>query len=158
MQELSKEILEMKRCLNAADHLTYMTYPLVKDYKLLVQIAKNIYDAMIKGVNIILEHDRLYKRVDLLPQNFENRFQIFQRECVRRYNFKGEEVSLIIELKDLLDNHTRSSMVFKRRDEMVIYGENFRIKKLSLPMVKDYLAKAKLFISRVDDIINNVRG
>jgi hypothetical protein len=157
MQELSKEILEMKRCLNAADHLTYMTYPLIKDYKLLIQIAKNIYDAMIKGVNIVLEHDRLYKRIDLLPQNFEPRFQIFQRECVRKYNFKGEEVSLIIELKDLLNNHLRSSMVFRRRDEMVIYGENLRIKKLSLPMVKDYLTKAKPFILRVDNIINNVR-
>ena len=158
MQELSKEILEMKRCMNAADHLTYMTYPLVKDYRLLIQIAKNIYDAMTKGVNIILEHDSLYKRVDILPENFDSRFQIFQRECVRRYNIKGEEVSLIIELKDLLNNHVKSSMVFRRKDEMVIYGENLRIKKLNLPMVKDYLVKAKPFISRVDNIINNVRG
>jgi len=154
MEEELKLLLDKaNRHLNTADHLTYVTYPLVKDIKILFSIVDNLSKSLNYGMESILYYDKLFKRIPLYPNNFELKFKIFQRSCVTRYNIKGDQISLIEELNTIMEKHRNSSMVFQRQDKLVISNHDYRLKTLSIEDIKKYLANAKLFIFKVNSIL-----
>ncbi len=154
MDDLKKKVSDMNRSISTADHLAYITFPVVNDIKLLLHITRSVDEAMTNGMDILLEYDRMYKRIGPLPSNFNSRFDVFKKACVKRYNISEDHVDLINELRDIMRRHKESPMEFKRKDEFVICNDHFRLKKLSIQRVKGYLEKAKPFISQVNNIIN----
>ena len=78
MEDFLELLSEANRAFKTADHLTYVTYPLVQETKLLIAIVENLYSALIKSIEAILEYDQLYKRISLLPQDPQSRLEIFK--------------------------------------------------------------------------------
>jgi len=70
MEEISNALKDANRLLRIADHLTYVTYPLVKDNKLIIAIAESLNGAMIKAMDALLYYDRYYKRIMHFPSDF----------------------------------------------------------------------------------------
>jgi hypothetical protein len=153
MEKYQEFLIEANKAFNTADHMAYVTYPLVNDIKLLVNIVENLEKAVKAGVNAVLEFDRLYKRISPLPDNFESRFSIFQRSSVPRYGFGGEQISLVIDLHKIMNNHKKSPMEFIRKDKFVICSGNYRMKTLTLLDAKKYITNAKAFILKVNNIL-----
>ncbi len=158
METLKELLNKANHHLNIADHLAYVTYPLVKDIKILFSIVDNLSKSLNYGMESILYYDKLFKRIPLYPESFELKFQIFQRSCVLRHKIKGDQVSLIEELNTIMAKHKHSAMVFQRQDKLVISNHDYRLKTLSLEDVKKYLANAKLFISQVNKILEEYVG
>ena len=75
---LMKESLQL---LNTADHLAYMTYPLLDDPKLLITITKNLYNALMKSVEAILVYERTYKRIPSFVNSYSDKMHIFRETC-----------------------------------------------------------------------------
>ncbi len=149
-QELAKKSFSSFK---TADHLTYMTFPLIKDNKLILTILENINIALINGMNSILEFERLYKRVSPLPENFDMRYDMFQKLVSRRYDIKLEELSLIRSIKNIIDNHKNSPVEFSRPGKFVICSKDFRMKTVSIDEIKQYLILTKGFLRKVSNII-----
>ena len=78
---------------------------------------------------------------------------VFQKSSVMRHAIKGEQVSLIEELNNLVTKHKQSPMVFQRKDKLVISNNHYRLKTLTVEDVKKYLPNAKLFILKVNNIL-----
>jgi len=135
-----------------ADHLTYMTLPLINDNKLILTILENINLSLQNGMNSVLEFERLYKRISPLPENFPLRYSMFQ-QVGRRYEINPEELNLISSIKIILENHKNSPVEFSRPGKFVICNEDFRIKTISIEEIKQYLILAKSFLRKVDEII-----
>ena len=135
-----------------ADHLTYMTLPLINDNKLILTILDNINLALINGMDSILEFERLYKRISPLPENFSMRYSVFQ-QVSNRYDIEPEELNLISSIKTILENHKNSPVEFSRPGKFVICSDDFRIKTISVNEIKQYLILAKSFLRKVDRII-----
>ena len=136
----------------AADHLTYMTLPLIKDNKLILTILENINLALVNGMNSILEYERLYRRISPLPENFDLRLNIF-RAVGRRYDVTEQELNLIKDIKDMLNKHKSSPMEFSRAGKFVICNDNFKMKTIEIEELKQYLILAKGFLRKVDRVI-----
>jgi len=148
-QELAKKAFSNFK---TADHLTYMTLPLIKDNKLILTILDNINLSLQNGMNSVLEYERLYKRISPLPENFIMRFDKFQL-LSRRYEIEEEELNLIKGIKSVIDNHKDSPVEFSRPGKFVICSKDFRMRTISVEEIKRYLVLAKGFLRKVDRII-----
>jgi hypothetical protein len=143
---LTKAIRSIKR----ADHLTYMTLPLVKDNKLILSILSNIELSLTQGMDALLEYERDYKRISPLPQNFHSRYELFRDKLINKYGITTMEVELIVTLKNTIEAHKNSPIEFSRPDKFVICSENYRMKSISVVEIKKYISISKGFLRKIE--------
>ena len=149
-EELAREAV---KSLKKADHLTYMTLPLVKDNKLVLPILENIHLAMMQGMDALLEYERAYKRISFLPNTFTGRYEIFRDKLINKYNITKEEARLIWELKEMINAHKQSPVEFSRPGKFVICNENFRTRSVTIQELKQYILITKGFLKKVETSI-----
>ncbi|MBS3155284.1 hypothetical protein J4404_02175 [Candidatus Woesearchaeota archaeon] len=150
IEKHDEHILLAKKALKTADHMTYMTYPLVRDLKIIVSITENIYLAVINAMESVLQYDRFYKRINPLAENFDSRFHVFKEKCAPRYEFDRDDLTLIEELRNIIKHHTDSNMEFVRSDKLIICSPTFKMKTLDISAIKQYLVRTKKFIRKTE--------
>jgi len=155
MEEFVRLVKEANGALKTADHLTYVTYPLVNDVKLLIKIIENLHSAVVLGMYALLYYDRLYKRIGPLAENFDSRYSVFVNKTARRYNINTEVLMLIRELRELVEHHRISPIEFARKDKYLICSSDYRnMKNVTVEKIKKFLSKAKPFILEVNKILD----
>lgn len=147
-----------KKKIMIADHMLTQTYPLVKDVRLLLTVLENVFLALSYSMTSVLHYDRLFKRINAFPENFEGRFYFFRDKCVPRYKIDKEYLELIREIKDIIIAHKKSPVEFVRNDRFVICSENYRMKTVSVEQLKKYIAKSKIFVQETSNIVTKQNG
>ena len=102
MEVEEKFILSLERAkhqLKTADHLVYMTFPLVKENKLLLKALEEIYQSLINTINAILQYEYAYKRIQIYTDAKEN-FRTF-KALAPKYNLNEEQLKKIVEILSL---------------------------------------------------------
>jgi len=135
-----------------ADHMLNVTYPLIKDTKLLMGVADNLFLAMFQSMSSILYLERLYKLVPHFQDNFESKFNLFRYRCVKRHNVPQDQIDLIQELKEIVHLHKTSPVEFRRKDRFVICTKSYQMKAITANQLKKYLNKAKSFLDLASQI------
>jgi hypothetical protein len=154
MAELFQEALEKaKRNINIADHILFVTYPLVKDAKLLLAIIENIFLAYSNAVSSILYYNQFLKLIPPFQNNFESKLSIFRQRCVDKYKIDRSYLIEMQDIKDIIIGHKKSPLEFVRRDRFVICSENYKLKTINLEAIRRHLNKAKLFIGEATSIL-----
>lgn len=152
MEQYEQNLKEAARHLQIADHMTYVTFPLINDHRLLLKIFDEIYGSIIGCVNAILNYEASYKRIRLY-NGFNDNLDTFIR-IGKNYNLSNEQIKRIKEFIDLNKKHKRSAMEFVRQDKVVIMSDNLRTQILDLIIIKKYLLLAKELMVRVREKIN----
>jgi hypothetical protein len=152
MQKFSNLVLEANKKLKLADHIAYVTYPLLKETKLLLTILENTNKSLILALNAYLHYDHLYKRISHIPESLGDKLDIFERSSAKRYNLEGYK-QLILEINEILKKHKDAPVAFVKKDKLVICSKNYKIKTLEIEDAKMYLSKAKPFILRLHNIL-----
>lgn len=147
-----KEIAKKK--IQIADHMLTMTYPMVKDPKLLLAVMENVFLALTNSIGSLLHYERLYKRVPPFQDTFVSKFSIFKQKCVQRFNIDPELVFMVQEIKEIIMQHKKSPVEFTRNDSFVICSEDYKMKTISLEKMKNYILKSKLFVQNINNIID----
>ncbi|MBS3164500.1 hypothetical protein J4439_03645 [Candidatus Woesearchaeota archaeon] len=132
--------------LRIADHMTSVTYPLLKDNKLLIAAMENLFLSVSGAMSAILLHDRTFKRVPPFADTFEVKFTVFRTKCMTHHGIGADSARLIQELREILVQRKKSPIEFSRRDTFVICSDDYRIRTLTHRDVKDFVARAKVFI------------
>ena len=137
-----------------ADHLTYMTYPLVKDPKLIISIIETLNVALTNAMNALLLYDQQYKRVQQkLPDGFEARFHIFRSVSAPFHNIEKEVVKQIPHLRELLRTHKESIVEFVRKQKVIICNDGYtRLKTITIEEVKEYIQVCKPLFAYMEKI------
>ncbi len=148
LRDLSKKKLQL------ADHILTMTYPIVKDARLLLAVTENLFLSLTYSMSSILHYERLFKRVPPFPDNFNSKLDLFKSNCAQRYKIDPEHIKLIQNIKDIVVSHKKSPVEFQRKDRFVICSENYRIRSISEMELKNYISKAKSFIGNVTTIVS----
>ena len=156
MENVRKLLNEANSLFRTSDHIMYVTYPLVKDNKLIICVTENLSSSLIKAMEAVLHYDRLYKRIEIFPENFYSKLDIFKRKCAVRYNIDRKYIILIEDLKRIVDERRKSKMEFVRKDKYVICDSNYSTKIISINKLKEYLNISRNFIKQVNQIIGNV--
>lgn len=89
MEKYIQNLQESERLWQTAGHLAYVTYPLVKDKRLLLKILIEIKNSLSKCINAVLQYEHLYKRIKLYG-NPKINLETFAQKCSPRFkNFPG---------------------------------------------------------------------
>ena len=147
MEEFEKNLKEAVRHLQIADHMAYVTFSLVNEYRLLIKIFDETYNSIINCVNSILNYEYLYKRIQLYNNHNDN-LDTFVR-IAKDYDLSNEQVKKIKEVIELNKKHKQSAMEFVRKDKVVIMSDSLSTQVLDLRLIKEYLLLAKELMVRV---------
>jgi len=63
MERFLESLDKAKRLIQTADHLSYVTFPLIKEKRLLLKILEDISDSVVYTINAILQYEYIHKRV-----------------------------------------------------------------------------------------------
>ncbi|HLD02157.1 MAG TPA: hypothetical protein VJC07_00455 [Candidatus Nanoarchaeia archaeon] len=136
-----------------ADHLAYVTYPLVNDTKLLVVVVDNLHKSLFKGMQALVRYDKIYKRIPPIGDDFYSVFEAFKTRTGPRYNFSRDFTMLMIDMNNLLKERADSPIEFRRRDHFVIASQDYKLRAINLNKVKEYVTGTKHFIQRLNEVI-----
>ena len=149
-QELREQA---KKKLQLADHILTMTYPLVKDSRLLIAAMENLFLAYSYGMSSVLYYERIFKRVPPFPDNFNIKFELFAK-CASKYDINEEYLKILKDIREIIVAHKKSPVEFRRKENFVICDGDYRIRTISPNEIKVYVEKAKLFIKNVSTIVS----
>ena len=147
-------IEKAKKNLQMADHLTYMTFPLVKENRLLLKVLDELYLSVFNTINSILQYEYLYKRIQIYKDPREN-FRTFKK-LAEKYNLKEEQLNKIIEILNIGEKHKKSPFEFIKNNKIVIMSDNLKTTTLDIDKIKDFLLETKDFLRKTDLIINKI--
>lgn len=151
MEKYKNDLMEALRHLRIADHMTYVTFPLVNEHRLLLKIFDEIYLSIINCVNCVLNYESLYKRIRLYS-SFNENFNTFIR-ISKNYDLSDEQIKSIKEIVELNRKHKSSAMEFVKQKKIVIMSDNLGIQVLDLIIIKKYLLLAKELMVKTRDRI-----
>ncbi len=138
-----------KTLIRNADHMLTMTYPLIRDPKLLLVVAENVLNSCEAAITALLHYERFQRTLPPFHDSFETKLQLFKHNCMRKYSINAEGVRFVEEMRGLLLNHKSSPMEFARKDMYVICSDKYSMKTVSAQQLKQNIAKAKRFLSEV---------
>lgn len=152
MEKFIESLEKAKKALRTADHMTYMTYPLVKEKRLLLKILEDISLAIVNAINAILQYEYYFKRIQLYRDATEN-FNIFKEKCSKRYDINENQINKLVEVLRLNKEHKKSPFEFVRKDKIVIMSNNLKTDFITIEKMKDFLIEAKDLLRKADILI-----
>jgi len=150
MERFHQLLLESDRSFKTADHLAYVTYPLLKEIKLTLIISNNIFTALSKAMEAVLEYDRYYKNIYLLPEDFNSKLQVFTVKCIPRYEISPRFIDILKEMKRLAEGHKSSPIEIVRDDKYLIFSEAYRdMQTVDIEKLKGYIFELRPILDNI---------
>jgi len=153
MNDYIEFISKAKRNLQIADHLLTQTYPLVKDPSLFLAVLENIYSSLTNSVDSLIFFERENKTIPPFHDSFESKLNLFKLKLMSKHNISQDYLTLLLDVKELLNNHKKSPVEFSRNDTFVICSEKYDINKISVSQIKKFISKSKVFYELVNKIV-----
>ena len=138
---------EANRHIQLADHLTYVTFPIVKENRLLLKALEEIYDALTKIISAVLQYEYAQKRIEIYKDAKEN-FRTFV-QLSEKYGIKKEQLKKIIDIMALAEKHKKSPFEFAKGEKIVIMSDNMTTETVTLDKIKFSLIETKDFLRKV---------
>ena len=157
MESFQQLIIEAKRAYETADHLAFVTYPMIKEPKLIITIITHINNALQNASQALLEYERLYKRISYIPGEFMTKIYMLRQSIFPRYQMQDYS-NLIIEVKNIVNSHKSSNMEFIKRDKYFIYSNSYsNVASINMNNIKDYIDKTRDFVDKVALVMEHGR-
>ncbi|MBT4165737.1 hypothetical protein HOE04_01725 [archaeon] len=132
----SREYLDLAiRSLQIADHLTYVTYPLIKDNKLLLKVLLEMNKCIVNYISFVIEGG-----------DWNEKFRGFLKNNDVDGFLNNEEIKKVKEILDLGKGYGRSAIEFSRGDKVVMMSDDLNVQVLDVERIKDYLRVVKKLI------------
>lgn len=135
-----------KKLLMTADHLTYVTFPLLKESKLLLKILEEINLALLNTINAILQYEYSIKQIQLYSNSLAN-FNTFKNLTIK-YHISIEQLAKVKEILELSQKHKKSPFEFVKNNKIVIMSDGNLADTLTLDKIKVYILEVKDIIRK----------
>jgi hypothetical protein len=142
--------------LRIADHMAYVTYPLINDKKILIKIFVEVYGALNDLITAILLYDAAVNNLKLSKSPKANAQRFF--EIAKTYNITAKEVQDISEIMKTFQDYNKSAMEFVRDDKFVIMSKDLKTHSMDILKIKEDICLIKVVIVKVKDRILSKRS
>lgn len=136
------------KCLQTADHLAYITFPLVKEKRLLLKILSELSNFTLNAINSVLQYEYYWKRIHIYTEARAN-LQTF-KSLASRYEISQEQVIKMMEILSLNEKHKKSPFEFVRNDKIVIMSEGMHTDIINLEKIKGFLVETKDILRKIN--------
>ncbi|MBD3253431.1 hypothetical protein GF386_06870 [Candidatus Pacearchaeota archaeon] len=146
MERFKEDLKQAIKNIKIADHMTYVTLPLVNEKRLILKIFDEIHKSIINCINASLNYEYLYKRIKLYNSRDKN-IETFLKKCAKNYSLTNQQIEKIKEILIINKKHKQSAMEFVKKEKVIILSDNLKTKYLDIEIIKEYLLLTKeLFI------------
>jgi hypothetical protein len=145
---------EARRMIKTADHMIYVTYPILKENRLLIRILEQINSSVLTIINTILQHEYAYKRIKIY-NDFRVNFETFDTKCAPKYGISKEYIEGMKQLFALIEKHKKSPMEFVRQNKFIIMSENLETDNITVDRLKFFLSIAKDILKKTEMTITS---
>ena len=149
MEEFKNLFNKSKQNLKSADHILSMTYPLIKDPKLLVEVIENLNLAIDNSMSSLLSYQRLFKRIPIYADSFDEKFEIFKRFHTK-FGYENVVCENILLIKHIHSLHKNTPAEFSRKDKFVICSQDYKVNELTEKDLKERVEFVKNFVSETE--------
>ena len=146
-----KNLQEAEKNLRSADHMIYVTLPLIKENKLIGNILEQIHKAIILLISAVLNYEIKFKNIEPSKspkKNLEN-----FKEVSEKYSITDSEIYSIEQLLFLMQKKKASTMEFVRKEKFVIMLENASYHPITIQHLKSYIMLAKSLLGKVRGVL-----
>ena len=143
-----------KKEIEIADHLLYMTFPLVKETKFLLAIAGHIIASGRAALQSLLEYERYYKRLEAYPKNFAMEISIFRQKLEEKHKFDPKYYRLLSKLLEIYKYDKNSSVRFKRGERYILTSADYDMTILDVNLIKRYSSVTRKFVDDILKVVN----
>lgn len=145
-----------QKALQIADHMTYVTFPLIKEKRLLLKVLAALGICIPHIINAILQYEYYWKRIQIYKEAKDN-FETFRRISAR-YDITAEQLKKIVEILTLAEKHKKSPFEFVRNDKIIIMSESMQTDTLTIEKIKTFLLDTKDFFKKATTKIRGTQG
>ena len=110
MEKFIEYLKTAEQKIQNVDHMIYITFPLIKDKRLLLKILSELNIILLNILNAILQYEYVLKRIKLSKDARIN-LKIFNEQCAPHYKINDAEKKLILEILELGEKHKKSPFV-----------------------------------------------
>ena len=150
MEEFQENLKEAARRLQIAAHMTYLTYPMINDKRILLKIFKEIFNSINCGIRAALFFEAKLSDVSVYSDN-EFNMQLFVNKFSKFYELEDRQIGRLMEIYELNKIHEDSAMEFVKKEKMVIMSDNLGLKTMDIQKIKEYLFFAKEFLKSINE-------
>lgn len=151
-EKVLKLIAEALKAFSTADHLAFVTYPLLQDPRLMLVMAQNIDRALTGGMNALLHLDVYRQQIRVLPMDMQSRMQLFEEYTARQHHIPKSVVQSLREVKGILQKHAESPVEFTRNGRLIICDDAYQMRILDMDRVKGYLAESRTLMRTLEEV------
>lgn len=148
-KEFIDKLIQVEKDFGSADHLVYVTYPVVKDAKLLIRGFESLHKALVGAISVILQFEYLYKRVELKADKGEN-MKTFYAKCAGAYGLDGAGLDLVKEMMFLAKKHKESGLEFSKSGRIIITDDEMGVYELSIDKMKAFIGILKKLLENTN--------
>ncbi len=142
---------EAKHTIRTADHILYVTYPVLKENRLLIKALEEINNAVVRIIEEIMNREYSLKNIKIYSDARTN-FTTFEQFCVKKYGL-SEELEGIKQILHLFNAHKSSSAEFSRPNKFVIMSDSLKTESLTLQRIKEFLVVAKNMLKKSEEFM-----
>jgi len=162
MSERYLELLQKaKKEIELADHLIYVTLPMIKEVKFLLAIVEHVVAAAHSALESLLEFERHWKRLDAFHYNFAVEASVYRQKGIEsRYNLDPKFFRLLQKLLEIQKFDKESIMRFKRGDKYILASNEYTsMSVLDVDSIKRYSNLTKKFVEQIENVVKqNVKA
>ncbi|MDP3639970.1 MAG: hypothetical protein Q8R53_02085 [Nanoarchaeota archaeon] len=138
--------------LNAARHLLHVTFPALKDAKLLTGVLGQLFDAGETAMEALLLYERQLRLVPPFGKSFASKFLVF-RSSARRNHLDTAHARLLEELQELVELQKNCPTEFRRSDGYVLATDKFRLRTVAKKEVDGYYTRTQAFLADIEKLL-----
>lgn len=132
--------------------MAYVSFPLIKDKKILLKIIIELKKAIAYEINAILQYEYLFKHIKLYKDPRDN-FNTFLNHSAKRFAITPQEIKLIQELIDINEIYKQSTMEFTKDEKLIILTGDLTKKVISVQKIKEFILLSKTILKKAQERI-----
>ena len=144
MEISQKYLKEAIKNIQIADHMIYVTFPLINEKRLLLKTFEEIYKSIINCIYSLLYYEKMLGRIIIYENKNDNLETFFN--IAKKYNLTNQQLKKIKEIIDINNKHEQSAIEFVKKEKLIMMSDTLRIRSIDLFILKEYLLVAKEFL------------
>lgn len=149
MEKYKSKIKEAEEEIEMADHLIYVTSPVVKDKNLFLSAFDHIYQSFKKAIYGFLLYKKRNKQVSSIPDNSKLRTRIFLEEFGRELGINKKEWQEFLKLDRSGRRKEEGKFTLLKEGSLHFILDDYNTTSLGIDEIKDNLLMIKELIKNI---------
>lgn len=151
MGKYEEEIKEAEEEIKMADHLIYVTSPVVKDKNLLTTAFDHIYKSFKSAINGYLLYKRHRKEIFSIPSNTKVKVKFFLEEFGKEFGIEKEDWKDYLDLERMGRRKEEGKHILMKENSLHFILEEYSTISIKVEDIRDNLLMIKNLLNKIKE-------